>query len=126
MLDPLRSLTYVSTPTQPFDPEELHVLANEAARLNALEGITGLLIFNGQRFCQTVEGGVDSIDLLLARLRRDPRHRKLTVTADGIIEARSFGTWRMRALYLAASTDIDSFVSDHLAKVDPHRWFGAA
>ncbi len=128
MIDPLRSLTYVSTPCQPFDAEELHVLSTEASRLNALDGVTGLLVYNGRRFCQTIEGGVDAIDHLLRRLHRDPRHTNLVVASDDIIEVRRFGTWRMRALYLMSENpaDIEPHVREHLETVDPHRWFWAA
>jgi hypothetical protein len=128
MIDPLRSLTYVSTPCQPFNSEELHALSTESSRHNALNGITGMLVFNGRRFCQTIEGGVDAVDHLLARLRCDPRHKSLIVASDDIIDVRRFGSWRMRALYLMSenASDIEPHVREHLETVDPHRWFWAA
>lgn len=126
MFDPLRSLSYVSTPTRPFDTDALFELANGAARSNALNGITGLLLFNGHRFCQTAEGGVDAIALLMERLLADPRHENLTVLSDQVIDARRFGMWRMRPIHLVSGADhVDPIVSRHLSGVDPHRWFWA-
>ena len=98
MPDRLRSLTYVSRATSPMSETEFMQLGLEAGRLNALDGITGLLVFNGERFCQTVEGAPNGIDDLLARLDRDPRHCDLEVLSDEEVEVRRFRSWDMQLL----------------------------
>jgi hypothetical protein len=100
-----RSLTYVSRPAQPFSDLDFAQLGIQAARLNALDGITGLLVFNGQRFCQTIEGGSDAIDHLLDRLRRDPRHEDLQIVADGPTNLRRFRSWDMHLLAVPNDRD---------------------
>jgi hypothetical protein len=102
MSNSLRSLTYSSEATAPFSEQEFAVLGLEAARLNALDGITGMLVFNGLRFCQTVEGSQEALADLLERLRGDPRHRNLVVTEDCSIRERRFRSWDMQLLSVPA------------------------
>jgi hypothetical protein len=94
----LRSVTYSSRAVLPFSDESFRQLGLEAARLNALDGVTGLLVFNGTRFCQTIEGGQSAIEDLLGRLRRDVRHRDLTVLNDAPLAERRFRSWDMQLL----------------------------
>jgi hypothetical protein len=101
----LRSLTYVSRAVLPFGGDYLQQLGLEAARLNALDGITGLLVFNGARFCQTIEGSPEAIENLLARLRRDRRHENVTVIDDAPVEERRFRSWDMQLLSVPADRD---------------------
>lgn len=91
----LRSLTYVSTASTPMPQVDFTQLGLEAGRLNALDGITGLLVFNGDRFCQTVEGAPEAIDNLMSRLRGDPRHEDIEIVEDVSIDARRFRSWDM-------------------------------
>ena len=98
MSDRLRSLTYVSRVSDSMSETEFTQLGLEAGRLNALDGITGLLVFNGERFCQTVEGAPAAIDDLLKRLHRDPRHTEIEVVDDEVIEVRRFRSWDMQLL----------------------------
>jgi hypothetical protein len=101
----LRSLTYVSQTTDAMSEAAFTQLGLEAARLNALDGITGLLVFNGQRFCQTIEGSSAAIDSLLTRLEADPRHCGLQVIEDEAIPARRFRSWDMQFMALPADRE---------------------
>ena len=96
--DNLRSLTYVSRAVQPMSELAFTQLGLDAARFNALDGITGLLVFNGLQFCQTIEGAPAAIDNLMARLRHDPRHDDIRVIEDATIEQRRFRSWDMQLL----------------------------
>ena len=79
---------------------DIHRTARE---LNSLDGITGLLVFNGTHFLQIIEGAERAIDDLLARLRRDPRHSGLEVRDERMVEARSFPDWSMELVRVNAS-----------------------
>lgn len=94
----LRSLTYVSQATVPLSDEEFRQLGSESGRLNTVDGVTGLLVYNGDRFCQTIEGRPDVIGSLLDRLRRDGRHFNMRVTEDGPVPERRFRSWDMQLL----------------------------
>ena len=94
----LRSLTYVSQATESMDELAFTQLGLEAGRLNALDGITGLLVFNGKSFCQTVEGSREAIDSLVDRLSNDTRHDDLRTLIDEPIAQRRFRSWDMQLL----------------------------
>lgn len=94
----LRSVTYVSRRTAPLADAAFVQLGTEARRLNALDGITGLLVFNGERFCQTIEGAPAAISNLLDRLDRDSRHCDLKIITDEDVSERRFRSWDMQIL----------------------------
>ena len=91
----LKSLTYTSRARLDLSSGDLSDIHETARHLNALDGVTGLLIFNGTRFLQIVEGAEDAIDNLLARLRADPRHSALEVRDERFAGERSFPDWSM-------------------------------
>ncbi len=99
----LTSLTYTSLARldlQSSDLEDIHCSARE---LNALDRITGLLVFNGTHFLQIIEGAHNAIADLLERLRRDPRHTGLEVRDERRIAKRSFPDWSMELVRVNAS-----------------------
>ena len=115
-----RSLTYTSRATLGFSEDALQQLRIEAARLNALDGITGLLIFDGTRFLQIIEGSETAIDDLVARLRRDSRHSAIEIRDERFVEARSFPHWSMELVtvsagYLRARPEIESALPAQVA-----------
>ena len=99
----LTSVTYTSLARidpQGFDLEAIQVAARER---NATDGISGLLVFNGTHFLQTIEGSERAIDSLLERLRNDPRHTGFEIRDQRKIDARSFPDWPMEMLRVNAS-----------------------
>ena len=99
----LKSLTYTSLARIDLTANDLEAIHRTAREVNALEGITGLLIFNGTHFLQIVEGVPDAIDELVERLRRDARHSGLEIRDERKIEARSFPDWSMELVRVSSS-----------------------
>jgi len=96
------SVTYTSLARldlQESDLEDIHLIAREQ---NSVDGITGLLVFNGTHFLQIIEGAEAAIDDLVARLRRDPRHSGLEVRDERKVEVRSFPDWSMELVRVNA------------------------
>jgi hypothetical protein len=75
--------------------EDVEAILRTARASNALDGITGLLVFNGTHFMQVVEGAPHAIDDLIDRLRRDRRHSGLEIRDEREIEQRFFPDWSM-------------------------------
>lgn len=98
----LISLTYTSLARLDLQNSDLEDIHRSARELNALDGITGLLVFNGTHFLQVIEGAHDAIDDLLERLRRDPRHTGLEVRDERGIASRSFPDWSMELVRVKA------------------------
>ena len=91
----LKSLTYTSLASLDLTGEDVESILRTARELNAIEGITGLLVFNGTHFMQIVEGSAQAVDDLVDRLRRDRRHSGVEVRDERAIEHRFFADWTM-------------------------------
>jgi hypothetical protein len=112
-----KSLTYTSFARLDLEARDLEAIHRTAREVNALEGITGLLIFNGTHFLQIIEGGSSAIDDLVERLRRDPRHSGLVIRDEQMIEQRSFPDWSMELVRVSASYfEAKDTVADRLPK----------
>ncbi len=111
----LKSLTYTSLARLDLDASDLEAIHRTAREVNALEGITGLLVFNGTHFLQIIEGAPEAIDELVERLRRDRRHSAFEVRDERLVEQRSFGSWSMELVRVSGSyLEAKDTVSDRL------------
>ncbi len=116
----LKTLTYTSRARLDLGDEDLAAIHETARHLNALDGISGLLLFDGSRFLQIVEGSEDAIDNLVERLRMDPRHSAFEVRDERPVERRSFEGWsmemvRVSAGFRAAREEIAPILPDGMA-----------
>lgn len=100
---PLKLLTYTSHASLDLTASDLEDIHRTARENNALEGITGLLVFNGTHFLQFIEGDADAIDSLVERLRRDSRHNGLEIHEEGTPAERSFPSWSMELVRVSSS-----------------------
>ena len=65
-------------------------IVKSARAHNALHGITGLLIFDGEAFCQWIEGPASSVETLMQRIRADTRHTSVRTLLNEPMAARRF------------------------------------
>lgn len=98
----LKTLTYTSLARLDLTEGDLNAIHQTARHLNVLDGVTGLLLFDGSRFLQIIEGAEDAIDNLVERLRMDPRHSAFEVRDERYVEQRSFPDWSMELLRVSA------------------------
>ena len=89
------SLTYLSTATEPFDTTELSDLLDSVREKNHARGLTGMLLYVGGHFIQTLEGPEDVVTATFDRIEHDPKHRDVFVALRENIESRSFPDWSM-------------------------------
>lgn len=90
------SIIYVSKVKNMLGQHELTALADEAARSNNENQITGLLVYNGEHFMQLIEGESSRIENLLKRIERDDRHSDLVVIRRREDQPRECPAWSMR------------------------------
>jgi hypothetical protein len=98
----LKTVAYTSLARLDLADDELHDIHRTARELNALDGITGLLAFDGSRFLQIVEGAEEAVDNLVARLRADRRHSALEIRDERFVAERSFPDWSMELVLVSA------------------------
>ena len=96
----LKVLTYTSWARAGITADEVDSLLASSRINNPLEGVTGVLIFNGNSFMQILEGGEEAVDDLVARLRSDPRHSNMAIRDERMIAQRTFPDWSMAYLRL--------------------------
>jgi hypothetical protein len=88
-------LCYTSTATQDLERQDLVNLLSVSRRNNAAAGITGLLLYSGDRFVQLLEGDEAEVRKLYAVIREDERHRDLSVVFEEQVPARDCPDWSM-------------------------------
>ena len=114
----LFQLAYCSRAAAGVDATVVARIIASARRHNPALGITGLLVYGGGLFFQWIEGPRDSIEGLLATLRKDDRHDTLVVLSTSE-EARErlFPGWDMERV---SAADVRDVLLDALADVqDP-------
>ncbi|MGJ7580172.1 BLUF domain-containing protein [Variovorax sp. RHLX14] len=79
----LHEILYCSVLSPSEPPLVVGQIVGQARARNAERGITGLLVFDGSRFCQHIEGPPDAVDALMSRISHDPRHLDVRVLFSG-------------------------------------------
>lgn len=104
-VEKLKRIKYVSAFVYDFTAEELEALVAQAAKKNEELGITGFLAASGQLFFQIIEGPVEAVDGLFARIEEDPRHTNVMVLRESHnVRDRLFPDWSMRLLDLSEAS----------------------
>jgi len=91
----LYHIIYASSATERLSQSELLELLKVSRRKNEARGLTGMLLYRDGTYMQFLEGQRKDIDLLLARLRNDPRHEGIHVLREGMLSERLFPDWSM-------------------------------
>ncbi len=81
---------------EPSYPARRAILATSRTR-NALDGVTGALMFAGEDICQILEGPPDAVEQTFGRISRDPRHHDVVVITRSSPTERLFPDWAMAA-----------------------------
>ncbi len=104
---------YVSTMAPDAPISAVADIAGKARTFNAGRDITGLLIFDGLRFCQQLEGRQKEVLSLVERIRHDPRHTDVEIIHHGPLDERRF-----RSFALAFTNVDDADVLSRIAQLD--------
>lgn len=95
---PLRAIAYVSEALPARMEGRLDLIVDDAARFNRLAGVTGVLLHDGTRFLQYIEGPPDGMDLVYERILQARSHAGVIELARGTVSRRQFPYWSMRWL----------------------------
>jgi hypothetical protein len=91
----LYQLLYTSTIAPDVPISSVAEIARKARIGNHERGITGLLIFDGQRFCEYAEGSEEHLMALIERVRRDHRHTDMKLLHHGALDKQRFKTFSL-------------------------------
>lgn len=96
MSTPLSFFLYSSRLAPDCDPAEVGAIVKVAREFNALHGISGILVFDGERFTQYIEGPEGEVAALVTNLAKDRRHTDfLQLNAGDDLQERRYATWSM-------------------------------
>lgn len=88
-------LTYISTATPGLQSGAIETILGQSRTNNRRHDVTGLLLFDGKRFLQVLEGDQSVIETIYAQIRSDPRHRAPVQLSAATKDRRCFGGWAM-------------------------------
>ncbi len=97
-------LVYISVASHPFSEPELVELLRTSRSLNEQSDITGMLLYNDERFMQVLEGGEEEVKATFARISNDSRHQNVITLLEGEQPERDFPQWWMGFKVIDAET----------------------
>jgi hypothetical protein len=86
----LHEILYCSVLSPDQNPAIVGQIVADARARNARNGITGLLVFDGMRFYQHLEGPGDGVIRLMSRIEMDTRHAQVRVVYEGALAQRRY------------------------------------
>lgn len=92
---PVRALVYVSQKSGRLGEHDLEALVADAAKFNATADVTGVLLSDGQRFLQYLEGPAGGVEAAFSRVCAATSHSEIMLLAGGIVGARFYPSWSM-------------------------------
>lgn len=98
-------LVYISTATTGANADSVSAILEVSRRNNRRDGITGLLLYDGRRFLQVLEGPQPLVDEAFVRIKADVRHRAAVMLHARHGDGRSFGQWDMAGEMVAPAGD---------------------
>lgn len=86
----LLTLSYRSVVHRPFGDDDWLSLVDTCVRRNRDLGVSGILLFDGTFFLQSLEGPMNEVSALFSRIRADGRHHDVIPFGVSRIAARRF------------------------------------
>jgi Sensors of blue-light using FAD len=93
--DSIFQLIYVSTAAIEFGTADLIKLLIEARDFNRGHQITGILIFENEKFLQVLEGDMAEVKQLYESICRDGRHDQIEAISSKMLSKREYPNWSM-------------------------------
>lgn len=84
---------------------------------NPKQGITGVLLFDRDRFVQVIEGEQDELYELLHRLKADSRHKSINVFFDDPIDHQEFTDWNMDVFEFEGSSHLNDQLIENFRQI---------
>jgi hypothetical protein len=92
---PLAAVVYRSVADRRLSPARLGELLDAARARNAEENLTGLLLYDGERFVQWLEGPADGLHRVWTSIQADGRHADIELLGTPRLPVRLFRSWDM-------------------------------
>jgi hypothetical protein len=114
----IQQLIYVSTASDSYGASVMRDVQASSARNNVPANISGLLLFDGMRFLQVLEGPARAVRERYAHILKDSRHFGVSVVSKKNVPARSFGNWAMLCHEIVDGKHLPDAVAPFLVDAD--------
>jgi hypothetical protein len=91
-------LLYISEAAPGVGEKDVQQILQAAQRNNAAAEVTGLLVYGGGLFVQTIEGPEETVLRTYVKILDDPRHSGCRIVHITPTSTRMFGKWAMASL----------------------------
>lgn len=91
----LMQLIYVSSAARAMSADDLAAILYASVGRNAVDGVSGVLLYAGGSFLQVLEGESETVERTFARIERDRRHSGIFVLDRAALSQRNFSAWHM-------------------------------
>ena len=98
---PNRAVVFASEAVADLTMAHLSKIMADAERFNRTAGVTGVTLFDGQRFLAYMEGPPDGLDVAFSRAAGATSHSSLIEIARGRVGQRRLPYWPMRCIPLS-------------------------
>lgn len=92
-------------------------IVDTAKKNNPKHGITGVLLFDRDRFVQVIEGEKHELEDLLKIIKVDPRHDEIDVIFDVATEKQEFAEWNMDGFEIGGSSKLDEKLLENFRQI---------
>ena len=107
----LYRLIYVSDTADYVDWDDLKDILAKSEKNNAALDVTGILVLSNNKFLQVLEGPINSLNELYAKILQDARHKNSRILSYTPIHERHFSAWSMKGVNIAfMQSDLKDFL----------------
>lgn len=100
----LFAVVYLSRVRRPMTVAEVDRLVIEANAHNAMQGVTGALLYDGQQFFQYFEGPAAGVGRIYERIKHSSKHAIVSEVFNGPVPRRYFSQWHMASKKAGSET----------------------
>jgi hypothetical protein len=91
----MKYLIYMSTSAYLFSDDELKQILRKSQANNAVNDLTGMLLYSEGSFVQVLEGQTEEVDCTYSKIQKDPRHKNIIKLTEGPLKQRIFPNFTM-------------------------------
>ena len=85
-----KSIIYVSKAADNVGHEDILNILTQSWKFNHNSYISGMLVYDNGHFIQLIQGPINTIDKLFARISKDPRHHDIKKLGEEKLHLREF------------------------------------
>jgi hypothetical protein len=113
----MHQIGYTSRAVATRSEKDMEALCEQSTAHNRAIGVTGLLVHDGVKYIQLIEGEFTVVRDLMARIACDSRHDNIVYIINGPIAERAFANWDLACVGFRMNATRSKLLADVKAKV---------